>query len=345
MIQATIEGSGAVLAPFEVTTRELIEYAGLDKFGISPDIIEERTGITHVRHCEDSVLPGDLATEAAKRALTSSGISASEIDMVLYCGIERNCTEPATAHFVASDLGIDPKRLQYCWDIANACHGFTAGLITARKFLKDGDDGDAIRYVLLCTGERSSGKTKVIIDDFRSGKIGKERITDTMGAFTVGDAGGAMILGRSDDGRGIKAITNTNNPRFAELCLWQDFGLDRGVPPRYAMKMPQICARTKNMIRGLAPSALQKLGWEASEIDHGIFHQVGKRVHSDWVDIVGIDANKAPSTYAKWGNLASANLPVIWDMLANEEKLKQGENVFVISAGSGIALSMLGITL
>ncbi|PCJ21845.1 MAG: hypothetical protein COA96_15250 [SAR86 cluster bacterium] len=344
MVSVTISGSGSVLAPHEVETSELIKYAKLDRFGISPNIIFERMGITHVRHADDSVLPGDLATEAAKKAITASGIPANEIDMILYTGIERNCTEPATAHFIANDIGIDPKRLQYCWDMSNACHGFTAGILTARKFLKDQDEGDRIRNVLVCTGERSSGKTKVICEDFRNGRIGADRVQDTLGAFTVGDAGGAMVLSQCESDKGIKAISNSNNPRFAGLCLYQDFGADRGVKPIYAMKMPQICARTKRIIKRISPVILNRLGWGASDIDHGIFHQVGKRVHKDWLDIVGIEEARAPSTYAKWGNLASANLPVIWDMLDTKGAIKPGDNVFVVSAGSGISVTMLGIT-
>lgn len=343
MDQSKIYGSGSVLGPQIVSTRELICYAGLDRLGCSPDIIEETMGITHVRHCEESVMPGDLATEAAMNALTAANVSPNEIDVVIYCGIERNCTEPATAHFIADAIGIGPDKLQHCFDVSNACHGFTAGVQIARAFLAS--QPDEVRYALVCTGERSSGKTKVICDDFRNGVIGKKDIADTLGAFSVGDAGGAMVIGRSENGQGILEISNSNSPRYAKLCHFTNFGLDRGIKPRYAMKMGPICARTKKIIKAMVPDILNRLSWQPKDIDHGIFHQVGRRVHEDWTQILGIDEQRAPSTYATWGNLASANLPVIWDSLAKKNLLKTGEKVFIISAGSGIAVSMIGIHL
>lgn len=325
-----------------VTTKSLLANARLDeKYGLPLEHIETTMGITHVRHCDESVKPSDLARPAAEKALAKCGMDARDLDMVLFCGIERDGTEPATAQIVAGQIGIDPSRLKYCWDLGNACHGFTAGIITAMSFIRSGQ----IKTALICTGERSSSKTKVITDDFLSGHLSKKDIGDTMGAFTVSDAGGAMILTASDDDTGIEHIGSENYSRFTDLCYFMNFGLDRGVKPTYAMKMPQICARTLKVVKKSVPAGLAKLGWKAEDIDHFVCHQVGKRIFDAWIEIVGVTKDKALMSYPMRGNLASASLPVLWDDLTEQGKLKPGQKVYAISTGSPVIVTQLGITL
>lgn len=340
MNKAKIYASGSVVGPIEVKTADLLLEAGLDKLDIPTDWIEKHTGIKTVRHCPDSVKPGDLAIDAAQRALDNSPLSADELDAVWFCGIERNCTEPATAYFVADAIGLDPNRLSLCWDLSDACHGFTAGLLTAKSFIESG----VIRNALICTGERSSGKTKFIGEKFRKNELGRDKFADTAGAFTVGDAGGAMIIGASDDGRGIEYISTSNQPKHAKLCYFQDFGADRGIDPEFAMKMPQICARTLRVLSKMIPTAMEDLQWKSKDIDYGLVHQVGTSPYFETIKYLGIDSSKAPTTYDKYGNLTSATFPVLWDTLTRSGKLKPGQKVFGVSTGSGITASMLGMT-
>src|SRR5437867_4496717 len=43
---------------------------------------------------------------AIDQALSQAGIAASQLDLLIYCGVGRGFLEPATSYFVASDLGI-----------------------------------------------------------------------------------------------------------------------------------------------------------------------------------------------------------------------------------------------
>ncbi len=55
--------------------------------------------------------------------------------------------------------------------------------------------------------------------------------------------------------------------------------------------------------------------------------------------------DKTVQTYSWLGNIASATIPVNYTMLAEAGKLKQDTKLFILSAGSGISASQMGIAL
>ncbi len=340
MLKTKIYGAGKSLGTNLMSTRQIVEDAGLvEKFGVPASVIEDSTGISHVVQCNEPVTPGELAIEAALEALSNSPIEAKDIGMVLYCGIEGDFSEPATAQKVAQALGIPDDTLQYCWDVSNACHGFTSGLITAEALICAG----RVEFALICTGERSSTKTRWIQDQFVTGKYKESDIKDRLGAFTVGDAGGAMIVGVSEDSAQIKHISNRNLTKRIDLCYWRTGSQTSTGIPDFGMKMAQICASTKSQVKKMVPGFLADVGWSPLDIDHAIFHQVGVRVCKDWTHLLGVAPEKVPISYPQRGNLASATLPVIWSDLQDNDLLIPGQNVAMISTGSPVIVSMLGI--
>ncbi|MBL4820623.1 MAG: hypothetical protein JKY98_06495, partial [Gammaproteobacteria bacterium] len=189
MQSAQIYSAGSELAKTPVLTREILDAAKFEDC----TLVEKSLGISEVRQAPVSTKPSDLAIPAAIRSLEASNLPYTEIDAVIYCGIERDCSEPATAHIIASAIGLTPF---ICFDVSNACHGFTSGLHVANALIKTGD----IRHALVVTAELSSKVTRKVVDLFRENILGVEDIETHLGAFTVGDAGGAMVLGPGEPG-------------------------------------------------------------------------------------------------------------------------------------------------
>ncbi len=323
---------GSSFGEFEVSTRSILEEAQFDRMGLSVNKVEDELGISHVRHSAETVLPGDLAIEASLKALAEFPGTERDIDAVLFCGIERDYTEPATAHRIARILGIEAS---LCLDISDACHGFTAGMSFADLLLKSGK----FENVLVCTGERSSNKTKEIAGKFQSGELGKDRVADTLGAFTVGDGGGAMILSSVCDGVTIQEMQTISKSKYEKLCFYNPWGPQ----PTFAMKMGKICAATISLVREMIPETLNKLHWQRDDIDLMICHQVGKRPFDKYLELFDITAEKSIATYPKLGNMASATIPICYDLLHKQGRLKRGEKIFVVSSGSGIVVTQMGL--
>lgn len=329
MINSKIMSVGKYLGEYEVSTAALLDDAGIERFEVPRTRIQSDLGISHVRHCSSQTKPGDVAIAACEQALAQFREPLSEIDAVIYCGMKRDTMEPSTAHRVADELGISAN---FCPDIADACHGFTAGMILADALIKSGQ----YRYVLVTTGETPSKGTYHIAERFQRNELGKDDVENNLGAFTVGDAGGAMILGPTDDGTGIQLINTNSDSRVRNACYvdWETNS--------FAMHMLWISRATIKLVGRMAPQTLQKIGWANAEVGRFIAHQVGKRVQDSYLKILKMERERSIETYEHFGNLTSATIPVCWDILQNRGLLPRGEKVFVNSTGSGIVVSQMG---
>lgn len=333
MIKSRISAVGSYIGEHEVSTRDLLANAHFDRFDKPLDMIESGLGISSVRQCQGSIRPGDIAINAAERALAKSDLSNREIDAVFYCGMSRDYTEPSTAHKIADELDINAP---FCWDQADACHGLTTGLITANALIQNGQ----IRSALVCTGERASKGTDFITDQFNNDKLNASDINDTIGAFTVGDAGGAFIVAQNENGRGIEFINTQSDSKQRQLCYvdWEDSS--------FAMKMGLICSRTIKLVSNMLPKTLDNLGWERGDIDFMLPHQVGKRPFDIYLKSpFRLPAEKSIAAYRDMGNLTSASIAVSWDLLESAGRLKSRDKLFIVSTGSGIVASQMGVTL
>ncbi len=330
MIKSHIYSVGSELAKIVVATRDILEEARFDDW----ELVEKSLGIHEVRQAPDSFQPSQLAIPAAEKALRTSGIDYDEIDAVIYCGIERDCPEPATAHIIASGLGLTPS---ICFDVANACHGFTSSLQVANSFIKSGD----IKYALVVTAELSSKLTRKVANMFRKGELTPNDVKSHIGAFTVGDAAGALILGPAHGSDGINHIRSGFISRHHSLCFYNNnYG-----KLSFNMDMGRISAVTLKLVKDLIGPTYKDLNWCADDIDLFIPHQVGERPFLKALEIVGVPIEKSIATCPRLGNLASATIPVCYDMLRQQGRLVPGSKMLMASSGSGIVASFVGLNL
>jgi len=221
--------------------------------------------------------------------------------------------------------------------VANACHRFTSGLHVANALIKTGD----IRHALVVTAELSSKVTRKVVDLFRKNQLGVEDIKTHIGAFTVGDAGGAMILGPGDANKGIKQFKSGAASKHHNLC---SYAINKG-KLSFVMDMGRISAITLKLVKELAVPAYKALNWTPDDVDLFIQHQVGARPFHKTLEIVGVSEDKSIATYPKLGNLASATIPVCFDLMQQQGRLKAGSNLLVASSGSGIIATFMGVSL
>ncbi len=194
---------------------------------------------------------------------------------------------------------------------------------------------------VVVTAELSSKVTRRVVNLFRTHKLGPGDIRTHVGAFTVGDAGGAMVLGPGDEGKGIRQIKSGAVSDHHQLCSYR---IDRG-KLSFVMDMGRISAVTLKLARELIDPAYQALGWTPDDVDLFIPHQVGARPFQKSLEIVGVSADRSIATYPKLGNLASATIPVCYDLMQQQGRLKTGTNMLIGSSGSGIAATFMGVSL
>ncbi len=322
-----ITGVGAYLPSQIVTSDDLMREAQCNNFDVSSDFLRRFSGIEERRFANAEDNPSDLATHAAKMAIDHAGIDAKDIDQVLFCGIERDRAEPATAHTVADNLGIEGAD---CFDISNACHGIMSGLLSANGTIGIG----AAENILICTGEKPSNVTYDILRQLK-GSHDKALFKKLMGGLTVGDAGGALLVSRTQPEEGCKLMKFNSISKYRDYCYYKH--TNAGV--EFQMEMSKISNAVVQMHREMIDDTYSKLGWTSDSIAKVYCHQAGEKPHIKMAELARQPLNKAPITYKKLANLTSATIAV--NMHLNPPNY--GDRVLIMGAGSGIAGSQVGL--
>ena len=324
---ATICGVGAYIPQKVVSSEALLIEAGCQKYGIPENIISRSMGIKNRRFAANDESLAWLAYQASIEALNDANMTPEEIDLIIYCGIDRDRVEPATAHEVQTLLGA--KRAEV-YDASNACIGLLNGISQANAYIGIG----SAENILVCTGEKPSVVTKDVIRQLRT-KGDKSEFKRLLGAFTVGDAGGAFVLSKKQDDRGIQYMKFSSYGEYHHLCYYKH----TPTHIEFEMHMEAVSNKGLALHQNMIQETYEQTGWSVSSLDKLFCHQVGERPHKKFASIAQQPLEKAPATYPEFGNLTSATFAV--NMMLNPPK--RGERVIFMGAGSGLTVCQMAI--
>lgn len=330
--KAKVYSVGTFLPKKILTSREIFEnFNSEQNYGIPSDWMDETMGIKK-RHIADiGTQPSELAIPAAQEALDAmSELNRDEIDMVIFCGIERDQPEPATAHTIQDALGLNASK---AFDVANACFGFFEGLEIATTYI----EAKKIRYALIVTGEVPSRVLRSFAKQLKGG-VSQARAMELLGGLSVGDAGGAVLIGPNyEDESGFQIFNSASNSAHVDKCYYQvkDDGEIEG-----RMVMAKVLAQGHKLHRKLTPETLDMLGWD--KYDVVITHQTSK-ASEDFVKRLGVsNSDNQFNIYQNRANVTSAGMPLVFKMLMNSGKVKPGLRIGGFYAGSGVTAGQFG---
>lgn len=332
IIKSHIVGIGTYLPKQRVTSDSLMQEIGSERqYGRPHDWMSVSMGIMERRMATMEQTPSDLAIEAAKDALNCSpNCNPNDIDAVIFCGIERDRPEPATAHLIQRQLGLNAA---HAFDVANACFGFFDGVKLASNLIENG----AINYALVLTGEVTTKMARAVAAQLKKG-VSKEQARHMWGMLSVGDAGGAMILGPSENpDTGFVKFHQTSRSQHANLCHY-NWNKDGTVEAH--MNMAQIVTRGLKLNKQIYHETLDQLGW--SNVEWAIAHQTGRTTFKQAIELHGIGKDKIVKTYPKLGNITTATLPMSFKKLMVSDNLIKGDRIGGLFAGSGLVAGQFG---
>lgn len=328
-IHGYIMGVGGFLPNEVVKTRELLEEVNSERFGVPTSFIENRVGIVEKRKAANDCQPSDLAVQAGRRAIAKAGISPSDIDCIIFCGIEGNWKEPATALAVQHEL--EAINTLICFDVSNACNGFMSGMYIADSMISAG----RIECALVVTGEKNSKVVNKIVKSLKN-TDDADFFRKKVGMLTVGDAGGAMVIGKSTNGVGFKNFNSTARGQYTKMCYY-NYNENGDVDGE--MNMKPITPTMKILETEMIDRTYRILGWKPDDVDGLVAHQIGKKYFAQLADIVGVPVEKCTKTFDKYGNLASASIPV--NLYLNPPKA--GSNYLLMGGGASITIYHAGV--
>ncbi len=301
---------------------KVLTNADLEKMvDTSDEWIRERTGIRERRIAGPETNAAMMGAEASRVAMCRANVQPGEIDLIVVSTATPDRLLPATACDLQALLGATNAA---AFDISAACTGFIYALDVAEGHIAAGRG----EIVLVVATEKMSG----IVD-----------WTDRSTCVLFGDGAGAVIVRKSQNGRGLISSFIRSDGTLAEL-LWRPAGglrvpFDLAVleEKTHLVKMAGqgvFKAAVRSMAEA-ADQALLRAGLTADDIDLFIPHQANMRIIESTARYAGVPMEKVFVNVDRYGNMSSATVPIALDEAIEEGRLKSGDNVLMVAFGAG----------
>jgi 3-oxoacyl-[acyl-carrier-protein] synthase-3 len=313
---ARVLGVGAALPGRRVSNEEIEQ-----RVDTSDEWIRTRTGIRerHVLGKSERLL--DVAETAARRALESSHVSATELDAIIVGTVSGEYAFPAMACELQAALGIDRVG---AFDVSAACSGFLYAMSVANAQIKAGDFGT----VLVVGADALTTMT-----DW----------TDRRTCVIFGDGAGALVLRRAEGDRGVLASAVHASGSLREL-LYARVG-PRGGFEESGARSPQACIQMRGpelfrwavrCMREVALEVLERAGLSAVDVDLVVPHQANLRIINAVAESLDLPSAKVFVNIERYGNTSAASVPIALDEAVRAGRLREGAVVLLVACGGGL---------
>ncbi|MHB1178909.1 MAG: beta-ketoacyl-ACP synthase III [Daejeonella sp.] len=281
--------------------------------------ITTRTGIKERRILKGNLGTSDMAVVAVNGLLKKRGISASEIDLIIFCTTTPDMVFPATANILANKIGANNA---WGYDLNAACSGFLFGLATGSQFIEAGKH----QKVIVVGGDKMSSiinykdRTSCIIFGDGCGAVLLEPNTEGYGvidSILKSDGSGAPYLHQKAGGslRPASHETVDNDEHF----LYQE---GQAVFKFAVTNMADVAA-----------DIMDRNDLSADDVAWLVPHQANKRIIDATSNRTGVDPAKVMINIERYGNTTNGTIPLcLWEW---ESKLKKGDNVILAAFGGG----------
>jgi 3-oxoacyl-[acyl-carrier-protein] synthase-3 len=269
--------------------------------------IIKHTGIRYRRVAQPDTNIKDYFNIGISKLLNKLEWNANEIDVLICVTQSPQNSIPALSCQIHGDLGLSQSTI--CFDINLGCSGYVYGLHTIGHILAGIPKKNP--KAILCCGDLSS----LLIDK-------KDKTTVPIFSDAVSVTGielnadyAASFFNLETAGTGQDAIRTVNN-------VMKLNGIDVF---NYSLKLVP-----KNVQTLLASCDIN-----SADIDGYIFHQANKLINDAIGKRLNIPVSKQPSSLYKYGNTASASIPITLGQFASENKCNQ-----VVLCGFGVGFSV-----
>ncbi|QSB04213.1 beta-ketoacyl-ACP synthase III [Natronoglycomyces albus] len=272
--------------------------------------ITSRVGIKERRIAEKDEKVADLAFKAGQQALANSGLSASDIDMVLVGTTSAMDRTPNTACQVAARLGIETG--SPAMDVNTACSGFGYAVGMADQFLKGG-----------------TAKRALV--------IGAEKLTqftdwsDRSTCVLFGDGAGAVIMEATDETEQVTGpVVWGSVPAMADVIrITEDI-------PFIKQEGQSVYRWTVTSLPPLIRQTINDAGLEPASIKAFVLHQANLRIIEGISKRLGFDDAIIADDIIYSGNTSTASIPLALSKLVQEGKVQSGDPIVLFGFGGGL---------
>jgi len=340
--RASIAAIAYELAPIVVTSRELeARLAPLyERLRIQPGQLEALTGIRERRWWRPGQTMACGASQAASKVLAAAGLSATDLDAVIYGGVCRDNLEPASACAVAAAIGASASA--HVYDVSNACLGVMNGILQVAAQIEAG----RMRAGLVVSCESARQIVELTID--RMLEAGDHATFRSSLATLTGGSGAIAVLVTDRElapaGHRLVAAEVRNHVEHHGLCRW---GPDSGTPTSAPMTMETDAVKV--MEHGVRLGAetwaglLTQRPFDERKPSRLICHQVGASNRDAILAAIEMPLESDFSTFEHLGNIGTVSLPITAAIAEERGFLEPGDEVAFCGIGSGLNCLMIAL--
>jgi 3-oxoacyl-[acyl-carrier-protein] synthase III len=309
-----VVGTGKCLPGKAISNDELSIRLAKNGVETSSDWIVARTGIEQRYFADAEVTTSQLATDAARKALASAGITASDVDLIIVATSTPDMIFPSTACLVQRQLGCLGGA---AFDVQAVCAGFAYAMSVADALIKAGTAQCAV-----VIGAEIFSR----ILDFN----------DRGTCVLFGDGAGAVVL-KADSQPGILSTAIHADGSYSNILCTAGTITNGQVTghPFLTMDGQAVFKLAVNVLESVALEVCQKAGVDVRSVDWLIPHQANVRIINATGKKLGVAPEKVVITVNHHANTSAASIPMAIDAAVQDGRIQTGQHVLVEGVGGG----------
>lgn len=297
--------------------------------------LELQTGIKRRGFWKTGTKPSTIASFAAEKILAN--FPRDNVDLLLHASVCRDFLEPATAAQVHHNLKLSP----HCMisDLSNACLGVMSSILMAGQMIERG----VIKTALIVSGENAGPLIDETLKHLANDPtMDRKKFKPFLASLTIGSAGVAILLTHSSISPSSPKIlggASLTDSAAVELC--QGDGSSHGLMMETDSEALLKAGLKLSIDNWNKTKAV--LGWQNSDVDKIIPHQVGSAHRHAMLTQLGLGLDRDFQTFEQYGNTGSAALPLTLMKASEARFFKPGDKIALLGIGSGLTSTMLGM--
>jgi 3-oxoacyl-[acyl-carrier-protein] synthase-3 len=338
MYNSKIAGIGYYVPEKVVTNQDLIRV-----MDTTDQWIQERTGIKERRYAKKhEETTSTLGAEAAKIAIERAGITAQDVDFIIFATLSPDYYFPGCGVILQRLLGIKGCG---ALDVRNQCSGFIYALSVADQFVKTG----RYKNVLVVGAEFHScgldfstrGRNVTVIFGDGAGAVVLQPTEDTTKGVLCthlhADGNNAEALAYynpgSHGGTFLKDTSAYADVEFGGLFMNEELVRRGEIYP--TMNGPAVFKMAIDKFPEVIREALTTCGYTTEDINMLIPHQANLRISQFVQHILNLPDDKVYNNIERYGNTTAASTPIALCEAWEKGLVKEGDLVCLAAFGSG----------
>lgn len=288
--------------------------------------LRENVHIYERRWCKENESTADLCKGAALDALQNAQLKPEDIDLIIVATDTPEYVSPSTAAVLQHRIG---AKNAGTFDLNSACAGFVTATETATHYIRSGSVNNVLvvgAYAMSKYLDKTDKKTVTLFADGAGAMV----LTATAEKNKGHQAGKLISQGQYADWMGIYG-GGTKNPISEQVLREKDHKL------KFIKKFPPEL--NPQMWSGLANELADKMGMDVRDVDQFFITQINVNAIWETLRILGVNKEKAHTVMHNYGYTGSACIPMAFHEAWQKQKIKEGDTLFFIGSGGGLAFA------